>query len=286
MAKKHIEQLFKEIENIGNQLDWRNKDSIISKIDKDGNLILPENFYQLFTKIEYYYNYTEGYFNPFLRNLVIKYNNFESNTNPPSKIEIEDVLNSIKKSKFIKDKNSNLVIEVVNAENLDLGAAVAGFLVDYSFDFLKSKGYKNFLINGSGEIRVSGNKFGKNWLIGIQSPFSSSIIDSVYLKDGYSISTSGSYERFFIYNNQKYHHILNPFTGMPDSKFESVTILTKDSCLAADILSTAVFAMGIEKGMKFCEDKNIEYYIIYSQNNDIVIKKSSFFSNKKKVKLP
>ncbi|MFN3411059.1 MAG: FAD:protein FMN transferase, partial [Exilispira sp.] len=160
-----------------------------------------------------------------------------------------------------------------------LGAAIAGFLVDFSYDYLKNMGYNNFLINGSGEIRVSGNKYGKNWIIGIQSPYSNAIIDIVSLPDSFSISTSGSYERFFIYDNLKYHHILNPFTGKPDSRLDSVSIVTKDNCLAADILSTAIFAMGIENSIKFCLENNIEYYIVYKINGETFKRFSSFFNN-------
>lgn len=274
-AKKDIGQLFVKLEEIGNLFDWRNEHSFLATGSKKDILLVPENFRDLFIKIEYYQEFTDGYFNPFLKKLVLAYNNFNENTVPPSDNLIKEILEDIKKSSFIKDKNGSISIKL--PENLDLGAAIAGFLVDYSYEYLLNIGYKNFLINGSGEIRVSGNKLGKSWLIGIQSPFSNSIIKVFKLPDGYSISTSGSYERYFIYNNQKFHHILNPYTGKPDSKLESVSIVTKNSCLESDILSTAVFSMGVERALRFCEAKKIDYYIVYKENEKVIIKKSKIF---------
>jgi len=275
-AKKDLNDLFEQIKKIGEKLDWRDEKSFLFSESKYEVLKVPEELKEFFKQVNFYYNFTEGYFNPFLRKLIIAYNNFVEGTIPPEELQIQKILNQTKKSLFIIDENDNLYIRF--PENLDLGAALAGYLVDYSYQILKEKGYNSFLINGSGEIRVSGDKLGKIWLIGIQSPFSNSIIDVVSLPDGYSISTTGSYERYFLYNNEKYHHILNPFSGKPDSKLESVSIITKDSCLSADILSTAVFAMGIDRSIKFCQEKGIEYYIVYKEKNNTIIKKSPFFN--------
>ncbi len=274
-TKKDIEDLFSKIEDLGNKFDWRNSKSLLSNSDQKNDLIIPDEFKDFFSKIKYFNEFTEGYFNPFLRKLVIAYNNFEQGTTPPDDENIKLILQKIGKSKIYFDDKSNIIVKY--PENLDLGAAIAGFLVDYSYKILIEKGYKNFLVNGSGEIRVSGSKFGKNWLIGIQDPFSNSIIDAIKMPDGYSISTSGSYERFFIYKGQKFHHILNPYSGKPDSKLESVSIVSKNSCLESDILSTAVFAMGIDRAIKFCEKNNVDYYLIYKEDEKIVIKHSKFF---------
>ncbi len=277
IVKNDLNLIFTEIERLGNDLDWRNEKSYLSSIDNNGNLAISDQFEYLFTKVKYYYDFTDGYFNPFLRKLVLAYNNFKSGTIPPDQKEIDNILYSIKKSKINLGKINGEKGKVILAGNLDLGAAIAGFLVDYCYNFLLSKGYNDFLINGSGEIRVHGNKFGKKWIIGIQSPFSSEIIDAIFLPEGYSISTSGSYERYFIYDNKKYHHILNPFTGKPDSDLISVSVVSQNSCLEADILSTAIFSMGFKKAIKFCNEKNIEYYLIYKENNETLIKKSNFF---------
>ncbi|MDP3014610.1 MAG: FAD:protein FMN transferase, partial [Candidatus Subteraquimicrobiales bacterium] len=78
-----------------------------------------------------------------------------------------------------------------------------------------------------------------------------------------SISTSGDYQRYFEKDNKRYHHILNPKTGMPAEEIMSVTVVTKKSCAEADILSTAIFVMGYSKGMDFVKkEKGLEAVIV------------------------
>jgi len=66
-----------------------------------------------------------------------------------------------------------------------------------------------------------------------------------------AVATSGDYERFFLYEGKRYHHIFNPKNGFPSEGCQSVTILTKD-CITADGLATAVFVLGPEKGYSLC----------------------------------
>jgi thiamine biosynthesis lipoprotein len=67
-----------------------------------------------------------------------------------------------------------------------------------------------------------------------------------------SVATSGDYERYFIVDGRRYHHLLNPFTGFPARQCRSVTILADDS-LSADGMATAVFVMGPKRGLRLIE---------------------------------
>jgi len=67
-----------------------------------------------------------------------------------------------------------------------------------------------------------------------------------------AVATSGDYEKFFIYEGRRYHHIFNPKNGFPAEDCRSVTIITKD-CTSADGLATAVFVLGPEKGYSLCQ---------------------------------
>ena len=113
----------------------------------------------------------------------------------------------------------------------------------------------------SGNIEMYGGKTADsgtdNWNIGIADPDDNTdSIAVVSLRDG-SVVTSGDYERFFEKDGKRYHHIFDPATGYPaDSGLRGVTVI--DPCSTkADALTTALFVMGLDKGMKFCEENKI-----------------------------
>jgi len=146
---------------------------------------------------------------------------------------------------------------------LDLGGAAKGYAVDKAVEVLRKKGVKTALVDAGGDIRLLGRKpLGETWKIGIRHPRAQGEIIEVLEVDSGAVATSGDYERYFDRDGVRYHHILNPKTGMPARGVVSVTILAK-TALEADILSTAVFVLGPEKGMNLIEQLNKVEGIIY-----------------------
>lgn len=140
---------------------------------------------------------------------------------------------------------------------LDFWGIVKGYCVDRVRDFLRSKGYKNFLINAGGDIYVSG-KISKteSCVIGIDSPLlDGELLASFELQD-YSCSTSGTYKRNWTRDEQKFHHIVTPQNGGNSWEIESITLLAPD-CAMSDGLATACIAMGYEKAKIFLESYGI-----------------------------
>ena len=79
----------------------------------------------------------------------------------------------------------------------------------------------------------------------------SDIVETLFLTNA-SVVTSGDYQRFYIVDGQRYHHLIDPDTLMPDTEFRSVSIITKDSGYA-DLLSTAAFLMPYDESRAFIE---------------------------------
>lgn len=136
---------------------------------------------------------------------------------------------------------------------LDLGGIAKGAVVDLLGGHLEQLGHRDYLIEAGGDILISGLKQGsKQWVIGIRHPRrSQGFLGLVSLGERgkkLSIVTSGDYERFFIMDGVRYHHILDPATGYPARGLVSVTILAP-SCAEADALATAVFVLGMERGL-------------------------------------
>lgn len=134
---------------------------------------------------------------------------------------------------------------------LTLGGIAKGYIVDRAMDVLKENGIEEALINAGGDIEVMGE--GRAWRIGIQHPRQrGSIIGILTVYNG-AVATSGDYERFFTKDGVRYHHLLDPRTGMPARGVQSVTIVAPQAWYA-DALATAVFVMGVEKGRRLIKD--------------------------------
>jgi thiamine biosynthesis lipoprotein len=148
---------------------------------------------------------------------------------------------------------------------VDLGAIAKGFAADRATEELKRNGIKSGLVAVAGDIKAFGLKpDGKPWRVGIRNPRlkgkDDEIVATVELRD-MAISTSGDYERYFVMDGKRYHHILNPATGYPAEKCRSVTVMAKDG-VSADSFSTAVFVLGPEKGMEVLRRMGFEGLII------------------------
>lgn len=169
----------------------------------------------------------------------------------------------------------------LNGAGVDLGAVAKGFVADRIKEFLIENDVTSALINLGGNVVCVGNKpDGNDFVIGIQKPFSQDNLLGVQLA-GLSVVTSGVYERYFEENGVKYHHILNPDTGMPcNNELLSVTIISESS-FTGDCLSTGCFVLGMEQGMELVDsldgvyaifvDK--DYKIYYSEGAQALVKK-------------
>ncbi len=142
---------------------------------------------------------------------------------------------------------------------IDLGGFAKGYAVDKAVETLKKNGVKTGIVNAGGDIRAFGNKY---WKIGIQHPRKKDGLLGILTLKNKSIVTSGDYERFFIKNGKRYHHIINPKTGYPADELMSVSVIS-DSCMLADALATAVFVLGTKHGLKLIENqKNAECIVV------------------------
>jgi thiamine biosynthesis lipoprotein len=153
---------------------------------------------------------------------------------------------------------------------IDLGGIAKGYAVDRAFDVLRSLGYRNLIVNAGGDLRVGGLKNNQPWSIGIRNPRESQTILTRISVSDMAVATSGDYEKFFIYEGKRYHHIFNPKNGLPAEGCQSVTIVTKD-CTTADGLATAVFVLGPEKGYALCQKLKGVHCLIVDKEGKIII---------------
>ena len=137
--------------------------------------------------------------------------------------------------------------------SIDVGALGKGYAIERAADYLREEGKLGYVLNVGGNIRIIGTRpDGSGWVTGIKDPANpSALAVNLYISDT-SCVTSGSYERFFVADGKKYHHIIDPDTLYPAEHFESVSVITPDSGVA-DCLSTALFCMSYEDGLRLLE---------------------------------
>jgi thiamine biosynthesis lipoprotein len=138
---------------------------------------------------------------------------------------------------------------------VDVGAIAKGYAADEAERILREAGVRHALLDFGGNILVIGAKRDETpWRIGVQRPDAerSRYIGIVRTADR-TIVTSGPYERFFVQDGVRYHHIIDPRTGYPSRNgLEQVTVVAEHS-IDADALSTAGFVLGLDAGRELFE---------------------------------
>jgi len=151
-----------------------------------------------------------------------------------------------------------------NAVRIDLGGIAKGYAVDRAADIIRQCGISKAMVSAGGDSRILGDRAGRPWIIGIQHPRDpDAIVLRLPLSDS-AISTSGDYERFFIENGNRIHHIINPSTGRSAAASWSATVTGSDA-MTTDALSTTIFILGAVKGLALIESlEGIDAIIIDS----------------------
>jgi thiamine biosynthesis lipoprotein len=152
-----------------------------------------------------------------------------------------------------------------------LGGIGKGYAIDHGIAILRRRGFHDFMIQAGGDMYVAGLKDGRPWRLGIQDPRgpANQSFAELELSDG-TFSTSGDYERFFMKDGRRYHHILDPAVGEPARGSRSVTIVANRAVIAQG-LAVGVFILGPEAGMALIKRLPGVEGVIVSDKNDVLI---------------
>lgn len=152
---------------------------------------------------------------------------------------------------------------------LDMGAFAKGLAIETAVQVLQRHGVADAIVNAGGDLKVLGSRGDRAWRIGIRHPRGTGVIAAVDARNGDSVFTSGDYERFFVWEGQRFHHILDPASGLPAQGVTSVTVVHPDAGVA-DAAATALFvagagqwaavaqAMQVDTAMLIFEDGRVE----------------------------
>lgn len=152
-----------------------------------------------------------------------------------------------------------------------LGGIGKGFAIDRAVSLLRDAGFQHFLLQAGGDLYAAGTHGDRPWRVGLHDPRGreDGSFATIELRDE-TFSTSGDYERFFIADGVRYHHLLDPDNGQPARGCRSVTVLARDA-LTADWASTGVFILGPEAGMSLVETLPDVEAVIVTADNEVLV---------------
>lgn len=139
---------------------------------------------------------------------------------------------------------------------IGLGGIAKGYAVDRALEVLQQQGIENAIVNAGGDLRAIGRRsVDRMWRIGIQDARDPDAVMAEIPITNAAAATSGDYEKFFIYQDIRFHHLLDPKTGFPARGCRGVTIICPTTMMA-DAMATAVFVLGPDRGMALIQSSS------------------------------
>ena len=188
----------------------------------------------------------------------------------PSSEELEVALRSVDyRNVQLKDEN---IVALKNGAQVDLGGIAKGYAAEKVRSILLSYQIENAILDLGGNVLAMGKRNDTNlWRVAVRDPIDTTAQLCVFQVSDFALVTSGSYQRYFEKDGVRYHHILDPKTGMPaKSDLLSVTIITKNA-VYADVLSTALFVMGYEEAVQFWRVSNDFEAVFVLETGEIIL---------------
>lgn len=206
---------------------------------------------------------SDNLFNPAIGQLVNAWgfhNDNPAGKKPPSDETIQKLLE-------LDPKMSDLQIDGFKlsssnpAVKLDFGAYGKGFGIDRAIETLREMGINNAIINAGGDLRAIGSRAGTPWRIAIKKPSGSAVLGVIKTDTDESIFTSGDYERNYVHEGKRYHHIIDPRSGYPAEGIASVTVIHTNAT-TADAAATALFVAGTSDWHRIARKMGIKYVLM------------------------
>ncbi len=272
-VERAVEEAFRAIEKVQAVADRYREDSELYEVNRRASTEEVTVSEELWTMIEVageVYRSTHGAFDITVGPLVDLWDvrgRAERGGPPPTREEVEKVLPLVGMDKLVLDSSARKVKFKVDGMSLDLGGLAKGYALDRAVEALKEKGINSFVVNMVSSSAVVGEKpraaGGPEWRVAVQNPRGEGFLGVLSFSSDAIVSTSGDYQRYFEYEGNRYHHILDPRTGYPAAGMASVTVLGAPDGVRSDAYSTALFIMGLKESLKWLEEnKGLEAVLV------------------------
>jgi len=263
IAQHCSDKVIAEMNRIDNLLSPYKAESELAVVNKDAALKdveISDEFFDLIKKSLEMSEISKGAFDITFASVGYLYD--YRNKQRPSEQTINSHLSAINYKNIVLNDKQKSIRFALDGVRIDLGGIAKGYAVDNGIAILKQCGIKNGLVSAGGDSRILGNRNGRPWVMGVRHPRNKKDVVVKLPLSNTAISTSGDYERYFIEDDKRYHHIIQPDTGKSVSTIWSVTVMANDAVLT-DALSTTLFVLGVKEGMALIDQyKNVDAIII------------------------
>lgn len=259
--KDVLEKAFDRVKELGDKITINQSGSEIDEVNANAGIKpvkVSEDVYYLAKQAYEYSEDSAGGFDMAIGAVTQLWRIGFSDARKPEQTEIDAALKLVDYHKVQFDDDAQTIYLEEKGMKIDLGAIAKGYITDEVVKVLKKNEVTTAIVDLGGNVYVLGHSprgEDKPWTVGIQDPNEArgTVLGTIHEKNK-TLVTSGIYERFLEVDGVKYHHLFDPKTGYPfDNDIASVTIIT-DKSIDGDGLSTAVFSMGVKKGLEYVED--------------------------------
>ena len=253
-GRELVEEVMREYHRVDDAMSTYKPDSEISRVNAhaaDAPMVIGDELFSLVERSLELSRASGGAFDITYDSVGYLYD-FRARQRPTDS-EIAQRLPAVDYRHVVLDPARHTIFFKTHGVRINLGGIGKGYVVERAAAMLRARGVEHALLNAGGDTRVIGDRRGQPWLVGIRHPrVADEVVTRLPLVDE-AISTSGDYERFFEENGRRYHHIINPATGRPTEGILTVTVIGPDGTMT-DGLDTAIFVLGVEKGLELIED--------------------------------
>lgn len=252
-AENALGLAFNEVDRLCAMMTRYGNSSPVVELNTLGKLEnAPEEINEIVARSLYFNKETQGAFDITVKPLVDLFQERFAAGVKPTEADITETLSVVGIDRF--SAHPGRLDLARKGMGITLDGVAPGYIADRAAQILHKNGITNYMVNAGGEIRVHGNaEKGKAWTIAVQDPNKTSTYPSKLNMHEGAVATSGNYEIF--YDQEKlFHHIVNPHSGHSPHLSKSVTVMAPTAC-DADILSTAVFVMEPEAGLRYINNK-------------------------------
>ena len=249
-GREAVAAIFAEVERLDNHMSTYKEESRMSEINRNAATMPVTAGDELFRLVERALDIsvlTRGAFD-ITYDSVGQHYDFRERQRPDAETIAEEL--PLIDYRFVEMNRSDGTISFAReGVRINLGGIAKGYAVERGVEVAKRHGVRHARVTAGGDTRLLGDRRGVPWMIGVQNPRNDGQVAVTIPLQDEAISTSGDYERYFDEEGERYHHIIAPTTGEPAGEVHSVTIIGPDAVIT-DALSTSVFVMGVDEGLK------------------------------------